>query len=78
MKYLILIHGNQIAWDAFDDAAKRAFARGHFALTDALTESGELIVSEALADPELATRVPNAADDQVEVRPVLDFSGWEM
>jgi hypothetical protein len=33
------------------------FGRGHIALTEALAESGELIVSEGLADPSLAKHV---------------------
>jgi hypothetical protein len=121
VKYLILIYGNQVDWDGFSAADKHAFGRDHLALTDSLAESGELVLSEGLADPELATcvsvrdgqtvttdgpyaeakehlaglylvecdsieraieqaaRMPDARyGAQVEVRPVLDFSGWEM
>jgi len=60
MKYLILIHSNpqfQRRWDGLTDAQREEFGRGHFALTDELAASGELIVSEGLADPALAKRV---------------------
>ena len=51
MKYLILIHSNPQflqRWDGLSDAQREEFGRGHFALTDELAASGELIVSEGL------------------------------
>jgi hypothetical protein len=123
VKYMILIHSNpQFAerWDALTDEQRADFGRGHFALSDDLAASGELIVSEGLADPalakrvssrsgetvttdgpfaevkehlagfylvecdseqravEIAAKVPDAMWGLVEVRPVLDMSGWEM
>ena len=60
MKYLILIHSNPgflALWERLSDAERIEFGRGHFALTDDLAASGELIVSEGLADPSLAKRV---------------------
>lgn len=57
MKYLILIHGNLIDWDGFSEADKREFGRAHRALSETLSESGELVVSQGLADPELARSV---------------------
>jgi hypothetical protein len=93
--------------------------RGHMKLSEELAESGELIVSEGLADPEnarwvsvrdgetvvsdgpfaevkehlagfyllecesleraieWAAKVPDAHLREVEVRPILDMSGWE-
>jgi len=119
VKYLILIYTNQIGWEGLSDAQRADFGRGHLALSEELAESAELIVSEGLADPALATcvsvregrtlttdgpfaevkehlagfyliecesldraiahaaRVPDAAYGQVEVRPILDMSGWE-
>jgi hypothetical protein len=123
MRYLILIHSNphfQERWDALSDAERENFGRGHFALSDELAASGELVVSEGLADPslakwvstqdghavssdgpfaevkehlagfllidcageeralEVAARVPDAVWGLVEVRPVLDMSGWDI
>lgn len=60
MKYLILIHSNPgflKVWDGMSEAERVEFGRGHRTLNDDLTESGELIVSEALADVSLARRV---------------------
>lgn len=60
MKYLILIHSNpqfHERWQGLTDAQRADFGRGHRALTDELIESGELVVSEGLADPALAQRV---------------------
>ena len=60
MKYMILIQSNPDfaqRWDALTDEQRAQFGRGHFALSDDLAESGELIVSEGLADPAHAKRV---------------------
>ena len=60
MKYLILVLSNPHfleRWDGLTDAQREEFGRRHFALTDELAVSGELIVSEGLADPALAKRV---------------------
>jgi hypothetical protein len=123
VKYLILIYSNprsRAVWEDMSDEQRVEFGRGHAALSEALAASGELIVSEGLADPsmakrvsvrdgrtittdgpfaevkehlagfylvecdsidravELAARVPDAAYNQVEVRPVFDRSGLEL
>lgn len=60
MKYLILIHSNPRfleRWEGLTEAQREEFGRGHFALTDELAASGELVVSAGLADPALAKRV---------------------
>jgi hypothetical protein len=60
VKYLILIHSNPeflAFWERLSDAERIEFGRGHFTLNDDLAASGELIVSEGLADPSLAKRV---------------------
>jgi hypothetical protein len=60
VKYLILIHSNPASralWEKLSDDQRMEFGRDHFALSEALAESGELVVSEGLADPELAKRV---------------------
>ncbi len=122
MKYMILIHSNEQSlalWDTLSDEQQADLGRGHMKLTEELAESGELVVSEGLADPglarwvsvrggetitsdgpfaeskehlagfyliecdsmeravEWAAKVPDAHLREVEVRPVLDMSGWE-
>lgn len=57
MKYLILIYNNPTVWDDLSDDQRVTYGRGHGLLTEDLTASGELIVSEALADPSLGKRV---------------------
>jgi hypothetical protein len=60
VKYLILIYGNpqsRHAWASFSDAERAAGLRVYAALRDDLIAAGELIVSEALADPSLGKRI---------------------
>ena len=60
MKYLILISHNQQsrdAWEAYTEAQRNAGIRAHVELVENLVESGEMVVSEALADPSQAKRV---------------------
>jgi hypothetical protein len=60
VKYLILIHSNPASralWETLSDAQRLEFGRGHLRLSEELAESGELVVSEGLTDPELAKRV---------------------
>ena len=123
MKYLILILSNpasRAAWEGMTDDQQMQFGRAHLDLTEQLAATGELIVSEGLADPatakrismrdgktmttdgpfaevkeylagfylvdcesldravELASVLPDAANGGIEVRPVLDMSGWEL
>ncbi|WP_275294992.1 YciI family protein [Amycolatopsis sp. La24] len=54
MRYLIMIHSNprfRALWEEFSDEQKAAFGRSHLALDRALEESGELVLSDGLADP---------------------------
>jgi hypothetical protein len=60
MKYMILIHSNPHfyeRWEKLSPTEQEEFGRRHYALSDSLADSGELIVSEGLADPSLAKRV---------------------
>jgi hypothetical protein len=60
VKYMILVQSNpnfQQRWEALPDAERESFGRRHLALDRELAESGELILSEALADPSKAKRV---------------------
>ncbi|WP_219419708.1 YciI family protein [Pseudonocardia nigra] len=60
MKYLILIYGNPVSrqtWAELSDAERSEGLRVYAALDADLAASGELVVSEALADPAQTTRV---------------------
>ena len=60
MRYMILVQSNphfQERFDALPEAEREAFGRNHLALDRELAESGELVLSEALAEPSVAKRV---------------------
>ena len=60
MKYVILIYHNPAArqiWESFSDEQKAEGYGVYAALNEDLMSSGEMIVSEALADPAMAKRV---------------------
>jgi hypothetical protein len=60
VRYLILIYSNPASreiWEGFSDDQRAEGYRYYAALTEELAAAGELIVSEALADPSLTTRV---------------------
>jgi hypothetical protein len=59
VKYLLMIYSNpasRAAWDGFSDAEKAAGLRVYASLVEELAGSGELVVTEALADPSHARR----------------------
>ncbi|HEY2207455.1 MAG TPA: YciI family protein [Pseudonocardia sp.] len=51
MKFLLLMHNNPAVLDALTDDERTALMEGHGAFIEAIQESGELIVTQALADP---------------------------
>jgi hypothetical protein len=60
VKYLILIYSNPASraiWESFSDDQRAEGYRYYAALAEELAASGELIVTEALADPSLTRRV---------------------
>jgi hypothetical protein len=60
VKYLVLIWSNPASraiWEGFSDEQRAEGFRYYAALTEELAASGELIVSEALADASLTRRV---------------------
>ena len=60
MKYLILIYSNPMSrevWEGLSDDQRTVGFKSYAALNDDLRASGEMIVTEALADPSLAKRV---------------------
>src|ERR1044071_3903126 len=63
VKYLILIYHNpesRAVWEGFSDGQRAEGLRYYAALTEELVASGEMIVTEALADPALGRRLPGA------------------
>ncbi|MCL7459613.1 YciI family protein [Micromonospora echinofusca] len=60
MKYMILINHNEQtrdAWQNMSEAEQAVGMKAHMSLVGDLSESGELIVSDALADQSQAKRV---------------------
>ena len=60
LKYLILIHRHpttRALWHTLSAEQRSAGLAGYAALREDLAASGELIVSEALADPSLSKRI---------------------
>ena len=57
MKFLINLHINPAVLDALTDEEKAAIGEGHGKFMAALKESGELLVTQALADPSQAAVV---------------------
>jgi hypothetical protein len=66
VKYLVMIYSNpasRAVWDGFSDTEKAAGLKVYAALVEELAATGELVVTEALADPSHARRpVPLAGD----------------
>ena len=68
MKYLILIHSNPQSreiWESFTDEQRTEGFAYYTALSDDLVSTGELVVTEALADPSMGTRLPAQAGSVV-------------
>ena len=68
MKYLILIHSNPESreiWESFSDEQRGEGYAYYAALNDDLVATGELVVSEALADPSMGKRLPAQAGSVV-------------
>jgi hypothetical protein len=51
MKFLLLLHNNPAVLDALTEDQRTAIMNGHGDFIKAVQESGELIVTQALADP---------------------------
>jgi hypothetical protein len=63
MKYLVLIYSNPASREIWGRMTREERAPGlaaYAALTEELERSGELVATEALADPSLTTRVSTA------------------
>jgi hypothetical protein len=51
MKFLLLMHMNPAVWEALTDDERNEVMTGHGAFMDTVTTSGEMILTQALADP---------------------------
>ena len=51
MKFLLIMHNNPAVLNALTDEQQKFVMEGHGAFIKAIQESGELIVTQALADP---------------------------
>ncbi|MEU7823689.1 YciI family protein [Catellatospora sp. NPDC049133] len=51
MKFLLLLHNNPAVLNALTDDQRTAIMNGHGTFIKTIQESGELIVTQALADP---------------------------
>jgi hypothetical protein len=63
MKYMIMIWHNpksRATWESFSDAERAEGWRAYARLSETLITSGEMVVSEALADPSQGRRPPAA------------------
>jgi hypothetical protein len=51
MKFLLIMHLNPDVWDGLTEEERSEIGDGHGAFIDAITKSGEMITTQALADP---------------------------
>jgi hypothetical protein len=51
MKFLLIMHLNPEVWEGLTEEERTEVGDGHGAFIDAITRSGELITTQALADP---------------------------
>jgi hypothetical protein len=51
MKFLLIMHLNPDVWDGLTEEERNEIGGGHGAFIDAITKSGEMITTQALADP---------------------------
>ena len=57
MKFMIMIHMNPALWEGLGEDRQQAVMDGHRTLLKELTESGELVSTYGLGDPELSSVV---------------------
>jgi hypothetical protein len=57
MKFLLNMHINPTAWEALTEEERTEVMEGHGAFIELITKSGEMITTQALADPSQAAVV---------------------
>lgn len=51
MKFLLIMNINPVVWEALTEVERTAVADGHGEFIETITKSGEMIMTQALADP---------------------------
>ena len=51
MKFLLIMHNNPAVWESLTEDERNAVMTGHGGFIKTIQESGEMIVTQALADP---------------------------
>ena len=51
MKFLLLMHMNPAVWESLTEDERNEVMTGHGAFMETVTKSGEMILTQALADP---------------------------
>ena len=51
MKFLLIMHINPAVWDALTEEERTEVGDGHGEFMETITKSGEMITTQALADP---------------------------
>jgi hypothetical protein len=51
MKFLLIMHMNPSVWNGLSEEQRNEVQNGHGDLIDTITKSGELVTTQALADP---------------------------
>lgn len=51
MKFLLIMHNNPAIWDALTESEREAVMSGHGRFVQTVRESGELLLTQALAEP---------------------------
>jgi hypothetical protein len=57
MKFLLIMHMNPAVWNALTEEERNEIGNGHGAFIETITKSGEMITTQALADPSQSTVV---------------------
>ncbi|MFI9328673.1 YciI family protein [Kitasatospora sp. NPDC052868] len=57
MKYMLVMHMNPVLWNGLSEDEQQAVYSGHGEYTRMLRESGELVTTQALAEPVQSTTV---------------------
>jgi hypothetical protein len=57
MKFLLIMHMNPAVWNSLTEEEQAEVGNGHGAFIETITKSGEMITTQALADPSQSTVV---------------------